>query len=69
MVEHQVLMTTRCMHATSKLKGFKIAILNIYINSLLKHMDSLRVLLSNSSILDILTINETKIDACEKSKN
>ncbi len=69
MVEHQVLMTTRCMHAISKLKGFKIASLNIYINSLLKHMDSLRVLLSNSSILDILTINETKIDACEKSKN
>ena len=47
------------LHAVTKLKGFKIASLNI--NSLLKHIDELRVLISNSTI-DILAINESKID-------
>ena len=47
------------LHAITKLKGFKIASLNI--NSLLKHIDELRVLLAISS-LDILAINESKID-------
>ena len=40
-------------------KGFKMANLNI--NSLLKSIDQLRVILVNTS-LDILAINETKID-------
>ena len=40
-------------------KGIKIACLNI--NSLPKHIDELRILMQNSPI-DILAINETKID-------
>lgn len=42
-----------------KLKGFKLASLNI--NSLLKHIDEIRIILANSSF-DILAINESKID-------
>ncbi|XP_073245687.1 uncharacterized protein [Porites lutea] len=40
-------------------RGFKIAGLNI--NSLTKHIDELRILLADRSI-DILSINETKLD-------
>ncbi len=41
------------------MKGLKIACLNI--NSLSKHIDELRIIMLNNS-LDILTINETKIN-------
>ena len=44
--------------------GFKMACLNI--NSLVKHVDELRVLLSEFSV-DILSINETKLDESIKS--
>ena len=40
-------------------RGFKMACLNI--NSLVKHVDELRVLLSEFSV-GILSINETKLD-------
>ena len=40
-------------------RGFKMACLNI--NSLTKHIDELRVVLSNQCV-DILAINETKLD-------
>ena len=43
----------------NKFKGLKIASLNI--NSIIKHIDELQVLLENSPI-DILAINESKID-------
>ena len=55
----QVFMTIYPVRAITKLKGFEIVSLNI--NSLLNHMDELRVLLTNSSLLDILAINESKI--------
>lgn len=42
-----------------KSRGFKMACLNI--NSLTKHIDELRVVLSNQCV-DILAINETKLD-------
>ena len=45
-------------------RGFKIAGLNI--NSLTKHIDELRILLSDCST-DILPINETKLDDSIKS--
>ena len=45
-------------------RGFKMACLNI--NSLVKHVDELRVLLSEFSV-DILAINETKLDESIKS--
>ena len=45
-------------------RGFKIAGLNI--NSLTKHTDELRILLADYSI-DILSINETKLDDSIKS--
>ena len=45
-------------------RGFKMACLNI--NSLVKHVEELRVLLSEFSI-DILAINETKLDESIKS--
>lgn len=45
-------------------RGFKMACLNI--NSLVKHIDELRVLLSEFSV-DILAINETKLDESIKS--
>ena len=41
-------------------RGFKIASLNI--NSLLKHIDELRVCMTKQQ-LDILAINETKLDS------
>ena len=44
----------------SKIKGLKIASLNV--NSLMKHIDEIRVMLINYP-LDILTISETKIDS------
>ena len=44
--------------------GFKMACLNI--NSLVKHVDELRVLLSKFSV-DVLSINETKLDESIKS--
>ena len=44
----------------SNLKGLKIANLNI--NSLLKYIDEIRILLSDNPF-DILAINETKIDS------
>ena len=40
-------------------RGFKMACLNI--NSLTKHIEELRVVLSNQCV-DILAINETKLD-------
>ena len=43
----------------NNLKGLKVACLNI--NSLLKHIDELRVLMLNNS-LDILAVNESKIN-------
>ena len=45
-------------------RGFKIAGLNI--NSLTKHIDELRILLDDYSI-DILSLNETKLDESIKS--
>ena len=45
-------------------RGFKITGLNI--NSLVKHIDELRILLDDHSI-DILSINETKLDDSIKS--
>ena len=45
-------------------RGFKIAGLNI--NSLIKHIDELRILLDDHSV-DILSINETKLDDSIKS--
>ena len=47
------------LHVLAKLKGFKIVSLNI--NSVLKYMDELHLLISHSSI-DILAINESKFD-------
>ena len=43
----------------NNLKGLKVTYLNI--NSLLKHIDELRVLMLNNS-LDILAMNESKIN-------
>ena len=48
-----------CLHDIKNLKGFKIASLNI--NSLLRHIDELRMTITNLEV-DVLTINETKID-------
>ena len=47
-----------------KSRGFKMACLNI--NSLTKHIDKLRIVLSNQCVV-ILAINETKLDGsiCE----
>ena len=47
------------LHAIAKSKGLKIASLNV--NSLLKHIDEIRVLLEKYTF-DILVINESKID-------
>ena len=47
------------LHAIAKSKGLKIASLNV--NSLLKHIDEIRVLLEKYTF-DILAINESKID-------
>ncbi len=60
-------MLTRCdldpgiclLRDLTKSKGIKIASLNI--NSLLKHIDEIRVLLTQYTF-DILAINESKID-------
>ena len=43
----------------AKSKGLKIANLNV--NSLMKHLDEIRLILSNKAV-DILAINESKID-------
>ena len=43
----------------AKSKGLKIANLNV--NSLMKHLDEIRLILNNNA-LDILAINESKID-------
>ena len=48
-----------CLHKFQNLRGLKIASLNI--NSLLRHVDELRLMLSNSEI-DVFAINESKID-------
>ena len=48
-----------CLHKIKKLRGLKIASLNI--NSLLRHVDELRLMLSDSEI-DVFAINESKID-------
>jgi len=45
---------------SSRLKGFKIAALNI--TSLVKHIDDLRVVMLDSPI-DMLAINETRLDS------
>ena len=47
------------LHKIKKLRGLKIASLNI--NSLLRHVDELRLMLSDSEI-DVFAINESKID-------
>ena len=47
------------LHAIANSEGLKIASLNV--NSLLKHIDELRVLLEKYTF-DILAINESKID-------
>ena len=47
-------------------RGFKMACLNI--NSLVKHVDELRVFLAKFSF-DILAINETKLDESIKVPN
>ena len=47
------------LHDIAKSKGLKIASLNV--NSLLKHIDEIRVLLEKYTF-DILAINESKID-------
>ena len=47
------------MNIVAKSKGLKIANLNV--NSLLKHLDEIRLILINNA-LDILAINESKID-------
>ena len=57
MIRIQVSVTICCV--TTKSKGIKIASLNI--NSLLKHIDEIRVLLTEYTF-DILAINESKID-------
>ena len=44
---------------TSEIGGFKIALLNV--NSLTKHVDELKVFMANTA-LDVLTINESKLD-------
>ena len=44
---------------TSEIRGFKIALLNV--TSLTKHVDELKVFMSNTP-LDVLTINESKLD-------
>ena len=49
-----------CLHKIRNLKGFKIARLNI--NSLLRHVDELQLILPNSKI-DAFAINESKIDS------
>ena len=46
-------------HDLSKIRGFKIASLNI--NSLSKHIDELQVFMKDG-IFDVLAINETKLD-------
>jgi exonuclease III len=48
-----------CLHKIKNLRGLKIASLNI--NSLLRHIDELRLMLSDSEI-DVFAINESKID-------
>ena len=47
------------LNILNKFKGLKITSLNV--NSIIKHIDELQVLLENSPI-DILAINESKID-------
>ena len=47
------------INVLAKTKGLKIANLNV--NSLMKHLDEIRLILSNKA-LDILAINESKID-------
>ena len=47
-----------CLHKIKKLRGLKIASLNI--NSLLRHADELRLMLSDSEI-DVFAINESKL--------
>ena len=49
-----------CLHKIKNLRGFKIASLNI--NSLLRHVDELRLMLTNSKI-DVFAVNESKIDS------
>ena len=44
---------------TSEIRGFKIALLNV--TSLTKHVDELKVFMANTP-LDVLTINESKLD-------
>lgn len=48
-------------------RGFKLASLNI--TSLIAHLDELRVLLDNNNIIDILSINETKLDESIKDSD
>ena len=48
-----------CLHKIKKVRGLKIASLNV--NSLLRHVDELRLMLSDSEI-DVFAINESKID-------
>ncbi len=52
-------MSNYALHDIAKSKGLKIASLNI--NSLLKHLDEIRILLEKYTF-DVLAINESKID-------
>ena len=54
------LSTEKVENLVPNIHGLKIASLNI--NSLLKHIDELRVCVSKQQI-DILAINETKLDS------
>ena len=49
-----------CLLKIKNLRGLKMASLNI--NSLLRHVDELRLMLPNSKI-DVFTVNESKIDS------
>ena len=49
----------RCIVLVILIKGFKIACINV--NSLYKHIDEIRFILM-SSPLDVLAINESKLD-------
>jgi hypothetical protein len=50
------------------LKGFKIAALNIIV-SLVRHIDELKMVMSSGQTLDILAINETRLDSTIADKD
>ena len=52
---------------TSETRGFKIAFLNVHVNSLTKHIDELKVFVANKP-LDVLAINASKLDLVERNR-